>query len=59
MEATVVWVLSRVGPTIRRGLIFVSDSTTAFMCTTRLRAIVVSLKHDAGPGLLFVSAKKV
>ena len=35
---TVAWILSRVGPTIRRG------HTTVFVCTPRLLAIVVSLK---------------
>ena len=55
MHPTVAWILSRVGPSIRRVQRSSSYCTTVFVCITRLLAVVVSLKHCAGPPLLFIS----
>ena len=51
-------ILSRVGPTIRRGHRFASYSTTVVVCIPRLLDVVVSLKHYAVP-LLHMSHKNV
>ena len=57
IDPTVAWILSRVGPTIRRGHRFVSYFTTVFMCIPGLLAVPVSLKKCAAP-LLYMSDKK-
>ena len=43
IDPTVAWILSRVGPTIRRGYRLVSYCTTVVVCIPRLLAAVVSL----------------
>ena len=43
IDRAVAWILSRVGPTIRRGHRFVSCGTTAVVCIPRLLYVVVSL----------------
>ena len=53
IDPTVAWILSRVGPTIRRGHRFVPYCTTVVVCILRLLAVLVSLKHYSAPPLLY------
>ena len=58
MGSTIRWILSRVGPTIRRGHRFVSYYATMFVCIPTLLDLFVNLKQIAAT-LLYMSDKKV
>ena len=58
IDPTVAWILSHVGPTIRRGHRFVSFCTNVVECIPWLLAVVVSLNNFATPPLLHISDKK-
>ena len=59
IDPTVAWILSRIGPTIRRGHGFVSYCRTDWTCVLQDHSlvVVVSLTHYAAP-LLYMSDKK-
>ena len=59
IDPAVARILSRVGPTIRRGKTFVSYCTTVVVCIPRRLPVLVSLTSKAAPPLPNICEKKV